>query len=1745
MAEFGWANVKGKLAKGVGGSVQYNDGAGALSGSQKLVYDESLDTLTLSGSLQVSGSIYANELIVDVTNRNIVNISSTGSTSFGDSTDDIHTLVGTTFVTGASDSALIYLSGSTYLTSSNAVHRGLLNAADPADVSFVRARNPALVVSGSAVFNDPVSLQGGIFGASPINIFAPLKFPRTDLDDDVAPESELTIQDGKFVGSVIISSSYDNHGLFLEGAGRIVMSSLTGSDGTSGSPTTEPAPEIIMSNKNALPFSNPAIDLRNLNDVPASEHIFFLNRKHSNSRYRTGQIQFRAEIPVLTGSNTGSASEYTLSNYDAVHLIADTDLRRHSTLFRIGTLEANIDKDYKYHSVYSSSLTNESGSKYPIIHNTSPLYDANNDNYAADVFNTLLVGSWANAGQDNRYGVNRGIGVYGSIYPFPINLTSVSGGSFAAQDMTLGHPNTRWGDVYIHDDRYIRWGQKADGYTNYYKTNALTASARNESGSVMLGYSTSSYRLEVTGAALYMKDGAALGASKYLNFGGITGSDGYGMRDNSGTLQFKNSAGTWEDVGSGDANALIGPAEDGSYTDGLFTDFTAATYVGTTVDRFNEVLKIIAPTPAPNVRSINYDQSAGVSAKLSFDGSNIITDYTASSTNAGFVAISRNNAYSSETSGSNFRLGVYNAQELTGFINYDVAPNYTNSNLTYASGAFGNGDSGTLKLELNGTVIHSVVLNSFTGAGQPATGSATSYTSGSGFLSVSIASSSIDGNGAEWIIFKYRTAKYKIEADDQKKGWNYLRVIHTYGSTDFDSNYIEWINDPDGAAQALSVSNSRIENITLTGSKYVSGVQYNTGLTASYKADIANMYRNVYPSTSNTITFSTTNASTPAAQSVSTLGVGEDETKILPITASVIYDSNYLLNGTIQADLSATHPLKSNLSNAGSVSITGMLIDGASDANSNLSETFEDENFRITSGSYANQAAVTAGAATWNSQNHMTSSGASGHEDGLLFYNRRLYSPKSSAVAANGNFSSLANVETGQPNYSGVAGYRTFYRKIQNTSGASVSDLKISMNKSLSNVREDPIADANDIDIHIKLPDQTGFLHAGKNFVYGSVADGDGALVNGADDNANIQSTSTVQGVHCITFGTAAVANGEYVVLKITARADWGGYIDDLTFQLGASDASAPTEAPVLDDVDVNDIGTTAKLSFGTSNDISGYSVATGSAISLSDVNSNGIFQYDSADLRGVFSNRGTVDGQLNEDVGSNGSNYSANSFKNAYAGSLVLEVNGSEIHEMSLVTTLDATSSANGNGSQLSVSAVSFSTTTDSIPDYSKPYRTGNYQIAATDQNIGWNHMRVLHRISGVDQVTNYVQWVVDNDSNALADSSVSISNFNHPTTYYQSGIAYFASRPSGSYTYAASNVYRNVYQNGTAVSFPTTTNCSISNIRMAGTGVSTFDSAVSSADLPSLNNSANCEQQDLQVTGTVLFDSLTSISDDLSLFTSYNVSVDSQVLHPLKSNLSTTTLSKNSFMVYSGSIGSTNLNTDEYFNTEDYRIVSGNYANQAAVTNSGNSWDSTYSVNDTGTYPEHADGLVTVNGYALSPLNIGDSGDTRNVADGGSLQAPSGNPNYSTVSNDVRTIYRYFRNETGLSKTTFTVTVHGDATIVSKSGAFYTGTLGANKNINVELKVPYDPSFSGLDDTSTAWSDCVKPYSAGVQPTSDGVGIYSGGGSGLDQDADGGAAIGIQLQQSQIRDDQYFIVKISAHKDWTGYLSRIEITY
>ena len=1240
----------------------------------------------------------------------------------------------------------------------------------------------------------------------------------------------------------------------------------------------------------------------------------------------------------------------------------------------------------------------------------------------------------------------------------------------------------------------------------------------NISGSSNLVFDTSTNELEIVGT---LSASSALTASS-LNLYGMSSGTGVSTKylalDSSNNVVLTSSSGG----GGGSGDGTIGDAEDGDYTDGLFTDFTTSTLVGVPIDRFNEVLKILAPSPAPALSRVNSDTTTGTSVKLSFGAANALSDYTSSNTTAGFTAVNVSQSYSETTSGNNFRLGAYkNNTDITGFLNFHVAESVQNGYLAFSNDAFGNAETGSLKLELNGNIVHTVNLNGLTGAGNPNSGSANSVTSNTGFTNVSVTASSFDGNNSEWHIFKHRTAKIKVASGSMVPGWNYMRVIHTVGGTDNATNYIEWVNDPSGSVNDLAASNGRIENIALVGSKYLSGVEYNTDATANYKVDISNIYRNVYAASGTPISFSVTNSDSPSAQSVPDINTAasEDHTKVLGVTASLNCNQTSFISGAMTANVTATHPFKSTLSSAGSATTgNGFLIDNRTLASSNTSEKFHDETFRKISASFDNQSSVIAASSTWNSENHMTGGGATGHTDGLLLYNQRLYSPIDADITNGGNFSGLDNVESGQPNYSGVTGVRSFFRVLSNSSGADLFNFKIESTKVGTTYNNSALGTGN-VHLYVKIPGATGWMDASQAFVYGSTSDEAGALISAASDSDT----------HVLTFGTASVSNNSHIMLKIEASASWTGYISQLDFTLPANQSQATPE--VLSDIDANDTGTAAKLSFGASNAVPDYSNATGSSISLSNFNSNDNYTV-SGNRRGIFSSSPTIDGALNDAI-SAGSGYPADAFFNGYSGSLVLEVNGLEVHSVNLASSLNAISNNfNGNSSGFDLSAVDFSTLS-SIPHYTKPYRTGTYQIGAGDQNVGWNYARVIHRTSG-DQATNYVEWIVD-PSGSTDDTAVStpvLDNFDHGDKYYQSGIGYFASRPSASFAFTGSNFYRNVYSNdSSAILFPTTTNCSISNTRVAGPGVTTFNSAVSSCAMPELNNSSDCELADIQVTGTVLFDSLTSISGGLSLFTDHDVSVTGRVKHPFKSNKTTSAGSKTSFMVYSGSIGSTTEEDNEYFNTETYRIVSGNYTSQTSLTQSANAWNSTTAMNNGGT---HDDGMVSVNGYLISPKQIGNAGDTRNAADGGSLQAPSSNPNYSSLTNSTRTFYRYFFNDTVNDRSSITITLYGSGSLVKQATS-----LGANGNFYVEAKIP----------GKTAWLDVGTAYSSN-NPSVDGAGALDGADPGNPAVviAGGGTSVVCNFNGESLlggANDEHFALKISADEDWIGYLSRVRIQY
>ena len=104
MADFGWAFVKGNLVTGSAppsGAIQYNDGNNKIAASGDLTFiSGSTSQLNLTGTLNVSGAINANRLNITVTNQNVINLTSTGSTRFGDTSDDLHQFSGSVNVSG-------------------------------------------------------------------------------------------------------------------------------------------------------------------------------------------------------------------------------------------------------------------------------------------------------------------------------------------------------------------------------------------------------------------------------------------------------------------------------------------------------------------------------------------------------------------------------------------------------------------------------------------------------------------------------------------------------------------------------------------------------------------------------------------------------------------------------------------------------------------------------------------------------------------------------------------------------------------------------------------------------------------------------------------------------------------------------------------------------------------------------------------------------------------------------------------------------------------------------------------------------------------------------------------------------------------------------------------------------------------------------------------------------------------------------------------------------------------------------------------------------------------------------------------------------------------------------------------------------------------------------------------------------------------------------------------------------------
>ena len=1208
-------------------------------------------------------------------------------------------------------------------------------------------------------------------------------------------------------------------------------------------------------------------------------------------------------------------------------------------------------------------------------------------------------------------------------------------------------------------------------------------------------------------------------------------------------MVFTSSLVTDDGGGQVTVQPVIGaPAPDCDYSNGLFTSFSYDTAIGEAICKINDILTQFSPLPPPDLDNINSENTETV-AYLSFGASSPTANYTSVGSSAGYgTAMDVNSLYTIATASNNIRIGVIANGTVGGILNSDVASSsYEPSGIVnFPEFAFGEADQGEIALELNGTIIHTSSMTDVTvGSGNPGSGTGTDLNlNSSGFVSLSVTGSGRFNDDSEFTGYQHRTANWQVGSPDQRNGWNYARVVHIIDNvTSSVTNYIEWVKDPDN--NAISASNNQIVGVDVGGIKRLSGVRYFRSGSAEYRVDVENAYRTVYDL--NDITFSTTNLAI-ANISKPTIGAGEDSSKVLSLTGSATITDETLLDGSVSAAVSVTHPFSiKNLSDGGLTTASGFLLYNVADNSTPTIETFRGESHRMMSGAFDLQSDITGGSYDWDDSLHMSGTNV-GHEDGLLFYNDLLVSPSNALGALAGDFrddadgGSLSFAPSGNPDYSGItSGQRTFYRKFQNTTGGSVNSYSLQFEGSSNIASNSESLDASSIKIYTKLPDDssgntTGWLDLSTLFISGTYTDGSGARVYTADSTLD----ATLYG----TFGTFDLADNDHLMMKVIADASWTGEIEQITATFANSDAVASSNVNAISS---EDDGIDAKLSFGTVKPVQGFTnVGSGAGVGSAANTNDDYFDGTPDDSRlGIFAKDEDINGPVNTDTSTTG-------FADGHTGFLKLEVNGSEIADAEINLSAFAgsgypgsggSSAINGNGTGFTnVSTAQPRTGSNNYPDFDKWFRTAQFNVGTADQRNGWNYARVIHTIGGADRTTNYIEWVNDFYTIDMSYDNIAAGEFGGSTVFNLSGVKYFdntSNTVSGSIFADVSGSHSNIYYaGGNGCQVFDLANTSIKQISFNGTGfVGTTVVGDLTVPLPALDTTvSDAQSRSLQVTASLNCTLVDSLPEDAD-----SAGAKIRIRHPQKVTLNSALQEKTTFLIFSAS-DTSSVNLSENFSGELYRLQANNYSTQSDVTSVSNAWDSSADMNSVS---GHDDGLLIYDGKLYSPKSKGNSGDFRNAQEGGLYQGPDGNVNYSTLSNSERTFYRAFRNDTTSDVPEIRINMTGSAEIIPRSGAFASGSIGANDFIHVDVKVP----------GQTAWLDLAK--AGDTSNESDGDGCLKGT---LDQTIDSGGSSNLCSFQGSTANgtggssppspsSDYVVIRITAHENWTGNIDEINI--
>jgi len=600
----------------------------------------------------------------------------------------------------------------------------------------------------------------------------------------------------------------------------------------------------------------------------------------------------------------------------------------------------------------------------------------------------------------------------------------------------------------------------------------------------------------------------------------------------------------------------IGAAEDTDYTDGLFTDFTAnGTTVGVAVDRFNEVLKGLAPPPAPTLDNIEVITGQGTdSLKLSFGGAVSTSSYTnCSGTGSSLTAIGFSSSFSriagsSENGTSFIRLGTYTASfNLNVLLNDDVVPN---------GSPFVNYNSRSFDVPNVGGEAYVLEIN---GVRYTESTSGTNALTGTYFNLTAVRTGSFPTNGQSFNIFSHRTGSVTVTSALWRSGWNHAKVFQTAsgGVVRGTTTYIDWINDPAAASGTFPITFTTpfTASVTNTGVKWLSGVPYLTQSSYTFNTTASNYYKNVYSATTIAATGGTTTANgfsaltKVGATAVNTpdpaAATGADTLFRISSTHNVSNNTR-LLSESVVSTINLNNSLGKN---ANAILTTARyLYDAVNTANDagtsggSASENFCLEDHRIPSASYPNSSSLAS--ATW-------ASGSTLGTGELLVYSGSVIYP---TQALNGGNFLAANIfytaSATLPNYSALSGDRFYFRRFRNLASATdYAQFTLTLAGSTGTVvTHAGSLGATAIRVGIKVPGETGYRDPATG-APGSTA---GVTLDDAVGCASGAVLSSTNGSVVVSLvserwkrNTAASNNG--LIVRLHASNAWTGNIRTIT----------------------------------------------------------------------------------------------------------------------------------------------------------------------------------------------------------------------------------------------------------------------------------------------------------------------------------------------------------------------------------------------------------------------------------------------------------------------------------------------------------------------------------------------------------------------------------------------------------------------